>query len=56
MDGGSRRPVAVWRGGYFPLLSFPREEMRTVPMARRICPNRGIGVSVFLVGELECCG
>ena len=21
--------------------------MRTVPMARRICPNRGMGVSVF---------
>ena len=33
---------------YFPLLSFPRVDTRTVPMARRICPNRGIGVSVFL--------
>ena len=39
------------RGGmerfYFPLVSFPQVEMRTVPMARRICPNRGIGVSFF---------
>ena len=32
---------------YFPLLSFPRVDTRTVPMSMRICPNRGIGVSVL---------
>ena len=32
---------------YFPLLSFPRVDTRTVPMAMRICPNRGMGLSVF---------
>ena len=47
LDGGSRRPVAGWRRVYFPLLSFPRVDTRTVPMAMRICPNRGIGVSVL---------